>query len=372
LKLGNKIEVETCILPLIENSIYNQVRELVGGAPVQLNSSVLTERTIVSVAAKLDLKNNDMAKQLDMFQAAAFPTLPRLSDCLGSNLSINFYDSDVLFTFSEQQMQSFGGRMNIGEQVTIGMIASSINLPIYLSVEVLDEANTKTLLRESLKIASLKSAVQSGRNDFGIHVEPYSSGEYNGVEVNSLLCRFFLIKFRLHYAIKDGRLIIATKRYVLDDVIDTLVANHLNKTEDKEGNVLVNVQPNAFDRILPVVKTGWQERMRKACLNNIVSVKALVENHNAAPDSISSVSKKVDGVTLRCPSRGKYNYDKERKIVYCGVHGNNQFPRQDSDLPDHEGLLEFLGNLDNFSLGFKFTEEGIMTKITLDQEDEKR
>ena len=58
LRLGDRIEAETCILPLIENSIYNQLREMVGGEPVEMNSQVLTDHTIVSIATKLSTESN--------------------------------------------------------------------------------------------------------------------------------------------------------------------------------------------------------------------------------------------------------------------------------------------------------------------------
>ena len=49
LQLGDRIEVETCILPLIENSIYNQLREIVGGHPVQLDSQVIKQWVLWAV-----------------------------------------------------------------------------------------------------------------------------------------------------------------------------------------------------------------------------------------------------------------------------------------------------------------------------------
>jgi hypothetical protein len=151
-------------------------------------------------------------------------------------------------------------------------------------------------------------------------------------------------------------------------VLDSLDNTKTAGTET--GNVQLNIQPRAFDKIRPTVRLGWQERMRDACLKNIEPVRALIECQGATEATLNTVSRRVEGVTLRCPSSGTYKYDADRQITYCTAHGDNDHPRQPREAAENEGLLEFIDRMTDFSLNFRFTKEGIMTKIAFNLEPE--
>lgn len=374
LRLGDRIEAETCILPLIENSIYNQLREIIGGEPVHLNSQVLTDHTIVSIMSKLNIESNQVNGIRRWMQREISSLSPEINKWVGESLSVGFYDSDVLFTFAEEGMGIFGGGgwMGLEEQITVGLIASSINLPIYFVIELKDEDLAKTSVRRIVKAVQWRLASQSRGGFIEFGVEPYAAGEYKGHEINTLALNLFVIKFRLHYAIASNRLIISTKRYVLEEALDSIDRIQAVADGESTSNLHVKIQPSAFDRLRPIVRTGWQERMRNACLRNIEPVRVLVECHNATEQTLNDISRRVEGVTLRCPCGGSYIHDSQRDIVYCSVHGNNGYPRQPLQITENEGILDFISRIIDFSVDFKFTEEGIMTKLAfeLGQEDD--
>lgn len=369
--LGDSIEAETCILPLIENSIYNQLREIIGGEPVHLNSQVLTDHTIVSITSKLGIESNQVNNIRRWIQKEISFTPPEISKWIGESLSVAFYDSDVLFTFAEEGMGMFGGWMDLEGQIAAGLIASSVNLPLYFVIELKDENLAKTSVRRIVRAAHWRFSSQNRSGFFSFGVEPYAAGEYNGHEINTLALHLIVLKFRLHYAIASNRLIISTKRYVLEEVLDSLDREQAGTDAKATANLHLKIQPRAFDRLRPITRIGWQERMRSACLRNIEPIRVLIECHNATEQTLNDVSRKVEGVTLRCPCGGSYIYDSERNIVYCSVHGNNSFPRQPVQMTENEGLLDFLGRMIDFSVEFKFTEEGIMTKLAFELEPEK-
>ncbi|MCP4256910.1 MAG: hypothetical protein GY774_05195 [Planctomycetes bacterium] len=373
LRLGDKIEAETCILPLIENSIYNQLREIIGGEPVHLNSQVLTDHTIVSITSKLGTESNRVNNIPRWIQKEIFFSPPELGKWIGESMSVAFYDSDVLFTFAEEGMGMFGGWMNLEGQIAAGLIASSVNLPLYFVIELKDEELAKASLRGIVRALYWRFASQNqdmgGFFSFG--VEPYAAGEFKGHEISTLALHLLMFKFRLHYAIASNRLIVSTKRYVLEEVLDSLDRMQAGTDAKTTANLYWKIQPRAFDRLRPITRIGWQERMRSACLRNIEPIRVLVECHNATEQTLNDVSRKVEGVTLRCPSGGSYTHDSERNIVYCSVHGSNNYPRQPVQVTENEGLLDFIGRIIDFSVQFKFTEEGIMTKLAFELEPEK-
>ena len=114
---------------------------------------------------------------------------------------------------------------------------------------------------------------------------------------------------------------------------------------------------------------------RQICLifaEDIQPVRVLIECHNATEQTLNAVSKKVEGVTLRCPCGGIYKYDIDRNIVYCSVHGNRDFPSQPVQVLENEEFLNFLSRMTDFSVCLRFTDEGIMTKVAFDLENKDR
>jgi hypothetical protein len=313
LRLGDSIEAETCILPLIENSIYNQLREIIGGEPVHLNSQVLTGNTIVSITSKLGTESDRINNIPRWMQKEILFTPPEISKWIGESMSVAFYDSDVLFTFAEEGMGMFGGWMGLRGQISTGLIASSVNLPVYFVIELKDEDLTKTTVRRIARAAHWRFASRNRGGFFTFDVEPYAAGEYKGHEINTLAFQLFVIKFRLHYAIASNRLILSTKRYVLEEVLDSLERMQAGTEAGTTANLHWKVQPRAFDRLRPIMRIGWHERMRSACLKNIEPIRVLVECHNATEQTLNEVSRKVEGVTLRCPCGGSYLYDSQRE-----------------------------------------------------------
>lgn len=366
-KVGNRVEVETCILPLIENSIYNQVRELVGGTPTRLASRVLTDRTIVSVATKFDLGNPKYADTLDSMQRVLFPTLPPITNAIGSSLAIGLCDSDVLFTVDDRALTDFGLGIDLETQLVIATILSSINLPAYAVLELKDAPLTDKIIRSLLDMVGNRRStnMRSGFENY-YNLDHYATGTHNGHPVHALTLRLFVIKFRLHYAIAANRLIVSTKRYVLEDVLNTLDARDTAHTDDPTANVHVDIRPQAFDKLKTATGHGWQERMRHACLKNLVPIRVLIENHGASVENIEDVSRRIEGVTLRCPAGGTYQHDGPRNLVYCTVHGDYYHPRQNAVASGQEPLIQFLKRLQDLSVSLRFTDEGIMTKVAFD------
>ncbi len=370
LRLGDSIEAETCILPLIENSIYNQLREIIGGEPVRLDSLVMTDHTIISITSKLGTESEQVRGIQRKIQEEISFVSPEISKWIGENFSVAFYDSDVLFTFAEEGLGMFGGWMSLRGQIMFGLIASSINLPVYSIIELKDEELAKTSIRRIVRGLQWKFASQNRGGFFSFGVEPYSSEGYKAHEINTVALQLLAIKFRLHYTIASNRLIISTKRYVLEEVLDSLEGMQAGRAAETTANLRLKVQPRSFDLLRPITRIGWQERMRSACLRNIEPVRVLVECHNATEQTLNEISRKVEGATLRCPCGGNYIHDAQRDIVYCSVHGNNSFPRQPEQMTEDEGLFNFIGRMIDFSVQFKFTEEGIMTKLTCELEPE--
>jgi hypothetical protein len=360
-KVGDHIEAETCILPLIENTIYNELREVIGGKPRPLKARVLTPRTVLAVTLNVNQDGEDYKEALAELQRVLPPTIPPIAKCIGSSISIGVCDGDVLFTVDPAGMGMMG-RMDMMESLAVSTVLSAFSLPVYAVLELKDEKMAETVIRDLLKLAEAESKMARGWDRmFGVENYTIKSKQAGG-NVNTLLLRLGPVRLRLYYAIAKKRLVVATKPDVLKDVLAALA----KQKADVVGNIRIDVQPKAFKKLLPSSRTGWQERMRSACHRNLPGIRALIECHGATAATLGGASRRVEGVTLRCPSGGAYKHDAMRDTVFCTVHANAAHPCQPDEFTGREDLIRFLLRLRSLSSTFRFTKEGIMTKVELD------
>jgi hypothetical protein len=255
------------------------------------------------------------------------------------------------------------GWMDLKEQLMFSTILSAINLPVYAVLDLKDEELAKTIVRQLLASWTAKSMGQGARRGQEFGVEQYASDKHNKHTVNTISVRLFVIKLRLHWSIAKGRMVISTKRPVLERVLDAL-----DNTDRKEakGNVHLDIRPRAYDKLLPTAQAGWQERTRRACVNNLLPMYELNTCYRATGDAVATTARRVHGEVPYCPSGGKYTYDALRNTIYCTVHGNHSHPRQPVTPTGNERIIKFLRHLSAASVNFRFTKEGIHTRVTLD------
>lgn len=365
------IKVETCILPLIENSIYNGFKLLAGGDPVTINSPG-AEGTIFQFFTKFNLNEEYLSdpRFIDQFLGKTSFTRKQFIDMLGDGIGINFMDGDMIFSFDLTRGGGLLGNFSRNRSLMLAgsFLVSSLNLPTYLTLSVKDEEMASQFIHEILQFLADENAnSRKRRRNSEVSVYTYQvSPAYKGHKIETLDMELFVVRLRLHFMVFKNHLIIANQREVLTKIID----NPLEFT-DKEANLMLNVRSGAFDRIAKIVKLGWQERMRKVCVNNLGSVYALHRYRRMPFDQINNTSLKVNGYYPYCPSNGEYIYDKNRDSVDCSIHGDILSPKQPFDIDPEVPLNKFIASLKNIETSLNFTPEGIMTSLTIKREGKK-
>ena len=119
-KMGKNIRIQTCILPLIENSWYEGLAAFSGHSPGELTESALLPRTMMAVRGHVSpkwLEESSLKRHLDRSGG------PKL-DWLGDELAINLCDGQVLFSAGGRAMGLMGhetGRSSL-EPIIIGYL----------------------------------------------------------------------------------------------------------------------------------------------------------------------------------------------------------------------------------------------------------
>jgi hypothetical protein len=107
--LDSPIKIETLILPLVENTTYNQVREIVGSEPVTLTIPRFEPRPVAMLSFKLVHSEKLISKWFNFFNSTRFnPYFFTFGKLLYRHIKVHFafYDSDPLITLGSSELLS--------------------------------------------------------------------------------------------------------------------------------------------------------------------------------------------------------------------------------------------------------------------------
>lgn len=174
------------------------------------------------------------------------------------------------------------------------------------------------------------------------------------------------VKWRLFYARLDKVLYIASKQWILDDL---LACKEKPADGGPTAHAMVRVRPEHWKAVLPEYRLGWEEGSRRACLENLGPLSS-VRRAMAARGATGSgdVQRRADRfftVHFYCPDGGKYELSADGKRVTCSVHGSADAPRQltapAAGSPTGRAMNDFGGA----TAALTFLEDGLHAVVTI-------
>ena len=397
--------LETIVLPLINNSIYQGMAKALGGKPEPLDALPVPKRNIFSLQVRFDkdslLKDDTlkdivagepemrrrMARDLGIPEkdAEALDVVKFVSRGLGNQIGLHAYDALPLFDLNMPQMLgmmlgSFNGdsRPLGADQIWISFIITSLNSPAYIALPVQDPKIVDDFLDQLDKV--LPPLAKKGTNAGFIRFEQdFYRTKLKNKEETLMRCYSFSIgpvKWRMFWARIGNGLYLASKPFILDD----LVALNTNMKEqpppDKEttAHAMVRLRPKNWNQVLEDYKLGWAENNRQACLNNlgpIASVsRALVPNDKDMAQRGAEARRLADqlyGVHFYCPDGGQYALSEDGKTCSCSVHGSARDPRQQRTPDEATGVGKALQQFNGLTATLTFMEDGLHAVVVIDR-----
>lgn len=356
---GDRTVAETCILPLVDNSAYEGLKTFSGGAPVTM-AHPSAPGTIAEILLKLDLPRR--AKEFDvarMIEETPF-TLEEVYATFGDSLGLHFVDAPLRFTFETTDGPFAQAMLRETAGALAGaFVASSLVLPVYASIPVRDEAAADRFV-ERLCAEASQAANRSLTPFFRTWAETYRVEETDGVPVRSLSVTLFVLKFRLHFTVRDGFLCVATDRDVALDL-----ARGRATLSTSTGNLVLRAFFRAFRESAKSLRIDWAERMRAACVGNLGSLRALALHRRVPAERLMAESLSVLGFAPMCPAGGAYSYDATREVAFCTAHGEPEAARQPREPDPAQPQQAFLDSLATLEVSLSMTPEGILTRVDL-------
>ena len=371
IQVGQRVKIETCVLPLANGTLYNDLRAAVDTKARPLSTARYAPSSVVSVALVPGRE-----KVADMLRAIpgvaetlkANPTLTDLK-WLGDRVALHYCDGDAILEIDPSAL----GRMKapmVGDvpletQAVVAALLTATELPVYLTVDVDNRDAAAQLLDQLARQVFLK---KENLLMVPTTLDAYRLPDYKGHAIYVYSGQVYAFKLRLHAALVGNQLVAATKAEVLREVID---ASESKEQDGSPAHILVRLNRRGLDRLRDDVELHWAEKSRLACHHNVGSIYNLAKLYEAPIDQVPRLSEAKYGVTYFCPEHGKYEFDADRDQVTCNLHGNRATARQNLHPQRTSSFLQFIEGIDEVTAALKFQDDALLATVEIVRAEQK-
>ena len=346
------LEAEIFILPLVDSSIYNGMRESVAaredGTPLRVPkftpdpvfqfSVNLKEEAWTAVTEGLaDVLNN------------LWDVDPAILDDLGPSVHLAMNDGDPIIALgSGDMLGAFGGSI-------YGMDEEMLFIPMFLSV--LTRPSTIAVETENPEktIMYLRHASESMGHSEGDWGDEIYSEIYQIEGRDEWVCLFDImgvLKLRYGLEVKDGFLLIRNIPWSSKDRVEFVEASGLNGAQMK-------LWPSACDLQLPGLFATSAEQERMAALQGAGALYPLLASGRASMETVLDEHMKLFGFTPRKASDDEWFW--HDGIVESQLYGSVSHKKQPAF--DNEKGFGLFGVIEDISVQMQFEETGLRTAI---------
>jgi hypothetical protein len=387
-----RYRLETIVLPLINNSIYQEMFRAFHGNPQPLDALPVPKRNIFTVAGRIDKKylldqaGWDDRRLLGMIGLGGdLDSKEFLTKGLGDQLAIHVYDAEQMFdldlpnflglSFSAFNNGNRGG-LFFTPDWTLTFLMASLNAPIYVSMPVQDAKVVDQFLERLDK--SLTAEARKNQNVggwFQFDQDFYSAKLQGGWKMRSYGFKLGPVKWRFCWARVGDGFYVASKALILED----LAAAHAARGDDKPeaeapAHVMAKLRPANWDRVLKDCRLGWSENNREACLRNLGPMSSVARALRAQKPGDGDLGKELQQTADRlyavhffCPDGGKYVPSADGRSCSCSVHGSAEDQRQLLAPNEAAGPSKVLQHFGGLGATLTFLEDGLHAVVVVDR-----
>lgn len=368
-KMSDGLKIETCILPLVNNSVYDGLTAASGGRPVTFGAGQLTGETgSLYVKFNRDELLKMAGREADELWQALTDELGMSRDDLlsifGNTIEVHMLDARPLVDFDPTPLVGLllgsGGAER--SHVVAGMFAvSSMFHPLRLSLAIADEKKAAQALECLDKFIAKKAAGAQSR-DFGeqLVIDHYFL-EHEKSRIRVLKLSFaHVLNFRFYYALADGRLHVTTT----EEYIRKVLSEKPNRAAGRiQGNVRLTFRPGEMVAGRGVYETGIAESVRTASFKNFGTLALL---GMLFPDERDLPGRCLAEFGFKpVSSGGTYLVDRRTFDVTDSCFGATGNSRLNPSAVKQGAGIERFFKIAKFDLTLRFTPEGIMTTVEI-------
>ncbi|MCZ6683652.1 MAG: hypothetical protein O7B26_10750, partial [Planctomycetota bacterium] len=378
--VGKTIRLETCILPLIDLSRYNELKDIAGGEPISVDVDRFADKTLVRFVMKFD----DGPRKEGILSIAS-TTMDSLSvgtnvttDWVGNWLTFWIEDTDALFQLLKNQSRDSDEAVVNHNDAIIDFFNATFVAGIHVTNKVSLAAFLVAARVTVQKIAPNTVVFQNMDPYRGVTIVRIAPDPSSGLE------RDLRPEGRpkpepdgpaVYYAtIADG-FYISTQESALKSLIDRAaepVELGPGAPQPIRANVLLYADPAAADLIRPTVGYWLEQQAFGVSQRNLVQIQMLGRCGVLEGRSLDQAARKFLGYRIECPDGGSYRYEAASNKAVCSVHGSIYEPTRPSEPPDGSPLKRLLDSIETLTAALRFTPEGLESTVEIARREAPR
>ncbi len=355
------LTIETCILPLINNSIYNLLSSIAGGSPIELHPDSKVKGDTLSTAFKVNpLVISSYLTISGMGDYSPLKSGSKPEDIFTGEVQFHMGDALPLADFDSAILSEFFTDNVIrSSEVLTGFMAWSFFHPVRLALPV-KKSNDGTVLINSL----INRLIENSNMNNYLQSESYQFN-YNRTDVRVIKLTFFSsLIARFYIAEKNSVLHITSTEKYMKEILDINSAQMISSVR---GNASLVYRPSQMILERDIYNAAMIENGLQKSRRNIGTIKLISSIFpDAAGSQIPDLTFRNFGFKPVCPLGGEYLIDRNTGEVRNTVYGREKFPVLKID-ENSKGIVPlYLKNFfktNELRVELEFTPEGIMTKI---------
>ncbi len=378
----DKVKLDTYILPLIENSRYNELRRITGEKSVKFDPGALGDKTLMQYVVRLSSNVRDRDSLLGLFGGRGrgeFDLMTLLASALdpvGDWFLLRVDDSPVY-----EKLVKLMERSNDGGDVDVDEVAKQIwSLPVAIGADVRNPlvfAGTLAALRTSV-MASLPGAVTWGPMEkkykevsiVRVGATPAGRQLMGGAVGGARRDRKDGFLPAVYYATIDGGFYLTLNEGMMRSLIDGAQAKR-----DGKGTVEVATSlylaPKAAEHVKGLLRRLLEQQTHQQARTALpiwhALYKAGVVAPDARPEQAQEAAYRYLGYVPVSPDGTAYRYDGKYDEVVNERHGSIRKPTPKTTTAEGSPMNFLFEQLRSVRADLRFREDGIHTVLTLER-----
>ena len=352
-EIGAEIQIETLILPLINNSIYDAVRAMIGGDAAALTMPPMVPAPVTSLSFKLpDAALQSLAH--DVFRYRHRDSIPDVLSGLTGQIHIALYDSEPIVAFgSADLMGAFSGwfmrGMGAGRGSEIflygGMLASLLTQPTAIFIELREGVEVEPWARQLLQALDWEFGERNLQ----------AQGDNAWVYTYSLEN---IVRFHLYLRQEDNYLIISNRSKPLTSSTAPMKVT--------SANAALNVNFSNIEQLAPVLHLHTIQALPGAWRLAVGQIAPLRWLGTSNPANAQMQFEKLYGYRPELPPNSPWPWPDEAawKALDGSLVPDFKLPSY-HELPPEQRRAGPFQDLDQMQVAFKLVDEGVRVQLEL-------
>lgn len=347
----NGLSTETFILPLIDNTLYNALRESLHAfeSDTKLRPITYEETPILNLSLNLtDSAWVEITKRFSRFATGYAQLSPEIFDYLGDTIHFSVLDANPVLSNGSGNLTGFLGSSFTGGNGFQGMAMMPMAIALLTQpCKLVIESNNIHRVRALLKNSSLTNP-----QNRDIRVKFLQIGDQDRWTFSLNLMG--IISLRYGIEIVDKSVVISNIPWLEETRLSYSKTNSLNAAR-------FELYPSAAQEQLPALHAVAAEQASEATWQSAESLYPLLVSGYSTIDTVSQDHKKLFGYAPKHPQGGSYTWDGYTlNSDRYGTANNKSRP------PHQKGDRDFglFSQFEKFSVEMQFEEDGLRSKMT--------